>query len=188
MNCSPTPQHTPPANTTAAPKSDAQTTAAAEDCGYGGCHGPFYPAGDLEFGDHLMGFHYPSVPSSYRAQGECDFRWDPGCEYRGADGVLYLLEHDDLVRKRIDVSAPPRDGLPFGLTGHETPAQALAILRTHTPVPMHISTQPGAGAILVGNEGTLRNALNSPLWLYLVFTPRGVLEEIRLQGPPTETD
>jgi hypothetical protein len=150
-------------------------------CEEGAC----FPAKDVEFGSHRQGTVFDVLPLDFRpTSNDCPYEPDESCEHRGEDGIVYYLVNTPVFNKRVVIAGPPQRGLPYGLSGAETPEQALAHMRTRYDYPFEPIT-PEDGVHLVTVAGSLKNERNFVFWLYLTFSPEGRFLEIALQGPPT---
>jgi hypothetical protein len=139
----------------------APPKAASEECGYGGCEGPFYDAAVADFGSLPMGAQVNAIPSdAVEHHGDCAGP-DVYCGFQLADGVRYSVWGTTVVAKRVPVT--PGSQLPFGLSGRETPEQALLAMRRVVSAPARV-VQRDDGVRLVSQAGH--------------FT------EVILQGPP----
>jgi hypothetical protein len=103
------------------------------------------------------------------------------CGFELTDGVRYSVWGAVVVAKRVPVAPGAR--LPFGLSGYETPEQALLVMRRVVSAPAEV-VQRDDGVRLVTHHGTL-GTLENPMWLYFEFSQAGHFTEVILQGPPT---
>ena len=154
----------------AAPSASAQEahpllTEAPDRCGGERCEGAFYLSYDLEFGRHLIGA-WTRV---------CDRQ----CEFEQA-GVRYIVARGRIDAMRVDVGGTLLP-LPFGLSGDETPDQALAAMQRVTTIPFEVSARTDGGREIVV-QGSLKNALGRPQRFRLLFTPEGRLNLIEMYG------
>lgn len=112
------------------------------------------------------------------------------CEYRDARGILYLVYGQSLDRKRIIVAHPVRGWLPYGLTGEETPEQALRHLGDRYEAPFQLDAHDGQ--TFVGSYGAnlpnsaVASGNNLGFDVVLTFGPSRKLEEITIGGSTPE--
>jgi hypothetical protein len=147
-------------------------------CGREPCQGPFYRSDDLEFGRHLIG-EAVEVPEAAVVQGDCLRRRAADCAFV-EDGVRYYVARGRVTDMSLAVAHATR--LPFGLSGEETPREALAVMQRVTSIPMELSGRED-GDHVVAVQGALKNALGEAESFNLVFTPEGRLYFIEMLGP-----
>lgn len=116
------------------------------------------------------------IPEGVTRLGNC--YETPGyidCAYE-SDGVEYLVFEQSLTRKTVAVVRPPERPLPYGLSGDETPQEALARLERYD----------AQFRIEEGREGhtLVASAANEAgVVVILDFGTDGRLEEITIGGP-----
>lgn len=168
-----------------------------EACGYAGCRGPHHPAEGLEFGALQMGAPVSRMPEGVSDPfGDCIGQplANDGpvglCSFV-IDGVVHVVNGGAVRTKTIylapNMPAPPVGGLPFGLSGDETPDETLAIVRAATNVPMTLDTLSEGGAF-VENQDVLRNTRGVPMMLYISFDDDGGMIALMLRDVSAPTD
>ena len=150
---------------------------------------PVFDGREIEFGAYPIGADLATLPGDLRAIEPCEPAnrdiGDGSCLYRGDDGITYYVIGDRLIiNKWVDVAQAPPGGLPYGLTGHETPAQALTHMRSRFSLPFVIMRND-VGEQLVTVDGLIRGGGGIDFLLYLIFSADGRFEQIKLEGPPT---
>ncbi len=161
-------------------------------CGYVGCNGPFHQAIELDFGAFAMGASLPArLPSGEDTRRTCtqgqmqNYGTAQVCGFT-LDGVIYVLLDGRIIRKDIDVSAPPTAGLPFGLRAGQTAEEAIVALRQYSDLPLSVRTFPTGGQY-VSHDNVLKNAIDHPFLFSLLFADDHLIR-IMLQDPSAPSD